>query len=87
MVLRVTVKAQYGVRAVCLVRGLSRRSFWHDFPDVEQARNEAISITPKVVCGLIRLALERGWEPEVSRSNFNLAVDRDVVRALAEDKS
>src|SRR5579872_3624195 len=68
--LRVSFRAQFGSRSVCLVRGLTNRSFWHDYPEIEKMRAAAISITPKIVCDLIRLAHRKGWEPEKSKSNF-----------------
>jgi hypothetical protein len=82
--LRVSFHAQFGNRSVCLVRALTNRSFWHDYPEIEKMRSAAISITPKIICGLIRLAHREGWDPEVSKSSFELSANRDVVRALAE---
>lgn len=83
--LRVSFRAQFGSRSVCLVRGLTNRSFWLDYPQIEAMRAAAISITPKVVGGLIRLARQKGWDPDASKSNFELSIDREVERAL-EDK-
>ena len=77
--LRISFRAQFGTRSFCLVRGLTNRSFWQDYPDIEAMRAAAISITPGIVCGLIRLAHNEGWNPDASKSNFELAVDREEL--------
>jgi hypothetical protein len=84
--LQISIRAQFGSRSVCLVRGLTNRSVWHDYPETEKMRAAAISITPKVVCGLIRLAQRDGWDPGASNSNFELSADLDVIRALGADE-
>src|SRR5437868_13297718 len=81
--MRVSFRAQFGSRSVCLVRGLTNRSFWQDYPEIEKMRAAAISITPKIVCGMIRLARQAGWDPDASRSNFELSLDQEAVRGLA----
>ena len=83
VLLRISFRAQFGSRSVCLVRGLTNRSFWHDYPEIEKMRSAAISITPAIICELIRLAHREGWNPNVSKSNFEFAANREVVQALA----
>ena len=85
--LDISFRAQFGTRSACQVRGVTNRSFWQDFPEIEQIRAAAISITPKVVCELIRLAHRKGWDREASRSNFELLADREMVRAFSESVS
>jgi hypothetical protein len=80
--LRVTFRALYGTRSVCLVRGVTNRSYWHDYPDVESMRERSISLTPRVVCELVRLAHRAGWAPATVRSNFRVDVTRDDIRAI-----
>ena len=80
--LRITIRALFGNRSVCLVRGVTNRSFWHDYPYVEQMRKESISVTPKVVCGLISRAHSEGWNPEGSRTNFEMFTNKESIRAL-----
>jgi hypothetical protein len=82
--LRVTFRAEFGARSVCLVRGLTNRAYWQDHSEFEKYNATVISITPQIVCGLIRLAHQAGWDPEASKSNFEFLADRDVVRALAK---
>jgi hypothetical protein len=48
-------------------------------------RAAAISITPKIICELIRHAHQAGWDPDLSKSNFELSGDRDSIRALGAD--
>jgi hypothetical protein len=85
--LRVSFRAQFGTRSVCLVRGLTNRCFWQDHPEIKEMRAASISITPRIVCGLIHLALREGWAPDASKSNFELSVNRDVIRMLAASAS
>ena len=82
--MHVAFRAQFGSRSVCLVRGLTNRSFWHDYPNVEQMREQAISITPLVISALIRLAHQSGWNPAASKSNFELQADRELIRKIAD---
>ena len=38
VLLRVSFRAKFGSRSVCLVRGLTNRCFWHDYPETEKMR-------------------------------------------------
>jgi hypothetical protein len=79
--MRVTFRAQFGTRSVCLVRGITNQSFYESSREEMKKR---ISITPKVVCEMIRAAHRAGWDPEGSRTNFEWIVDREVVRTVSE---
>ena len=81
--MRISFRAHFGNRSVCLVRGVTNRSFWHDYPEVEQMRKDSISVTPKVVCALIAQAHSAGWNPETSKTNFELVVSKESIRELA----
>jgi hypothetical protein len=81
--LRVTFRADFGTRSACLVRGLKSRSYWQDYGEFEKFLAARISITPQIVCGLIRLAHQAGWDPVASKSNFEYQADRDIIRSLA----
>jgi hypothetical protein len=87
VLLRVSFRAGFGNRSVCIMRGLTNRSFWHDFPEIERIRATAISITPRVVCELIRMAHQTGWNPVVSKSNFEFLADREIVRSAVQSAS
>jgi hypothetical protein len=78
--LRVSFRAEFGSRSVCQVRGLSNRSAWHDYPE-ETSR---ISITPRIVCELIRIAHLHGWDPVGSKSNIEIALNQELVQALVD---
>jgi hypothetical protein len=80
--LRVSFRALFGSRSVCLVRGLTNRSFWHDYPNLDKMRSESISLSPKVVCVLIRRAHSEGWSPETSKSNFEMLATKETIRAI-----
>ena len=81
--LHVAFRALFGNRSVCLVRGLTNRSFWHDYPAIEEMREKSISITPKIVCDLVRLARRSGWSPESCKSNFEFLATKDDIRVLS----
>jgi len=81
--LRIAIQADFGHRSYCIVRGVTNRSFWHDYPNVELMRENSISVTPRVVSNLIALAHSEGWNPEVSKSNFELFATRETIRGLA----
>jgi hypothetical protein len=78
----VSFRALFGSRSVCLVRGVTNRSFWHDYPDVEKMISESISLSPKVVCVLIHRAHLEGWNPERSKSNFEMFATKETIRAI-----
>jgi len=79
--MRVTFRAQFGTRSVCLVRGITNQSSYESSP---QEMKKRISITPKVVCEMIREAHRAGWDPVGSRTNFEWVVDREVVREICQ---
>ena len=70
--LRISIRAHFGTQSFCTVRGITNRSFWHDYPDIKEMRGIAISITPRYVCALIAWAHSSGWNPDVSKSNCEL---------------
>ena len=80
--LRISFRALFGSRSVCLVRGVTNRSFWHDYPNVEKMRSESNSLSPKIVCVLIRRAHLEGWSPETSKSNFEMFATKETIRAI-----
>ncbi len=81
VLMRVTFRAQFGTRSVCLVRGITNQSAYESSREEMKKR---ISITPRVVCEMIRQAHRAGWDPVGSRKNFECAVDREVVRGICE---
>jgi hypothetical protein len=82
---RVTLRAQYGTRSVCIVRGFENLDQWSyawlkpDFVPID-----VIAITPGVVCRLIKWAHQAGWNPAEVKSNVELRVSADDVRRLLE---
>lgn len=80
--LHVTFRALFGYRSCCLLRGLVNRSYWHDYPNIEQMRAQSISLTPRIVCELVRLAHSKGWKPETDKANLELDATDDDFRTL-----
>ena len=80
--LRISIRAHFGNRSFCLVRGVTNRSFWHDYPDIEEMRKASISIGPRQACGFVALAHSMGWKPEASKSNFELQATKEIIRAI-----
>ncbi|WP_254512924.1 hypothetical protein [Anatilimnocola floriformis] len=76
----VSFRAEFGNRSVCQVRGLTNRSFWHDYPE----NTPRISLTPKIVCQLIRYAHVQGWDPVGSKSNMELSADQELLHTLED---
>ncbi len=75
--LRVVVRADFGTRSFCTINGLSNREYWHDYPDWNPAA--CISLTPGVVCQLIRYTRTQGWEPTESRTNVVFSLDNSAI--------
>lgn len=80
--LRVTIQAGYGTHSFCTVKGLLNRSYWHDYPDIEEMRQRAISITPAVVCHIIRHALNTEWKPKTEKANRTILLDNQFLATL-----
>jgi hypothetical protein len=80
--LRISIRAHFGTRSFCTVRGVTNRSYWHDYPYIEEMRKIAISIAPRHVCALVAWAHSKGWDPIASKSNFELLANREDIRAL-----
>jgi hypothetical protein len=79
--LRVTFRAEFGTRSFCLVRGLTN-NYYYNYYSFYPDPMPMISVTPKIICKLVELAHQRGWDPESSKSNFDLPVDWETIRAL-----
>lgn len=80
--LRISIRALFGHQGFCVVRGLTNRLFWHDYPNVGEMRVASISVGPRELCGLIALARSAGWDPVTSKSTFELAATRDTICGL-----
>jgi hypothetical protein len=79
---RISMRANFGKRSFSLVRGVTNRSFWDDYPYIEEMRKVSISLTPRIVCRLIALAHARGLSPETSKSSFQFVATRETIRAI-----
>ena len=80
--LRVTATAEFGTGSTCMLEGLTNREFWHDYPDCNP--EEAISITPKTVCDLIRHARSHGWDPITSKSNARIQLNNEIMSQISK---
>ncbi|QDU46031.1 hypothetical protein Mal52_45280 [Symmachiella dynata] len=80
--LRITIRAEFGNRSFCSVTGLVNRSFWHDYPAIEEMRKRSISITPSVVCKIIRHVRKGMWQPDQESANRNYEIDNEVLASL-----
>jgi len=78
--LDITFRALFGNRSVCLVRGVTNRSYWQDYPAIDEMRARAVSVTPKVAYYLVRIAHARGWNPETCKSNFEMNASKADIR-------
>ena len=81
--LSVAIKAEYGSHSLCLIKGMVNREYWNDYPNFDHAKT--FSITPRVICGLIRHALKNGWDPVGSKSQCNIQLDNKVLLAIIAD--
>ncbi|MEM9940488.1 MAG: hypothetical protein AAF939_02785 [Planctomycetota bacterium] len=80
--LGVAIKADYGLRSLCLIRGTVNRSYWMDYPDFDP--NKSFSITPRVVCDLIRFAIANVWSPATSKSQMEFRVDNQKLSSIIQ---
>ena len=78
--LRVIVQAGYGHESLCVIAGMVNRDYWMDFPDNDL--DKTFAITPRVICELIRYALNNGWAPTESKSQSQVKLDNDGLFAI-----
>ena len=78
--LRVIVQAGYGHESLCVIAGMVNRDYWRDFPDYDP--ENTFSITPRVICELIRFALTNGWSPTESKTQTMVELDNDGLFAI-----
>ena len=80
--LRVVAQADYGHESLCVISGMVNRDYWMDFPDNDMEKTFAI--TPRVICELIRYALNNGWDPNKSKTQASVELDNDRLFAIME---
>ena len=73
--LRVIIQACYGYESLCVIWGMVNRDYWLDFPDFDIEKT--FSITPRVICELVRHALENGWSPTESKTQVQIELDNE----------
>jgi len=78
--LRVIIQADYGLESLCVIAGMVNRDYWYDFPDIDIEKTFAI--TPRVICELIRYALDNGWSPAESKTQASIVLDNDGLFAI-----
>ena len=80
--LRVVAQADYGHESLCVISGMVNRDYWMDFPNNDMEKTFAI--TPRVICELIRYALNNGWDPNKSKTQASVELDNDRLFAIME---
>ncbi len=84
--LRVTVRADFGSRSNCTIKGLRNYDYYHNYGywDAEafSEASDTISITPRLIASLIRYARDSGWSPEASKSNHQLDITNLDAKSL-----
>jgi hypothetical protein len=80
--IRVTIRADYGHRSVCIFRGFTNLEYWFNYGEYDPEK--VIAITPRVIADLIRFAHTQGWDPDRSKSNVEIEADNSVIRQLME---
>lgn len=83
--LRVVIRAEYGTRSFCTIRGLENDTRLAHL--VGNTSNlEPIEITPLTITRLIEAAHERGWNPSEDRTNFEMMIDNEEFLAIARSR-
>jgi hypothetical protein len=87
--LRITIRADFGHRSFCTIRGLRNYERWWNYgywmkADYSEstARANQISVTPHLIAELIRLAHERGWNPDDCKTNHELQIENSEAKTL-----
>jgi hypothetical protein len=84
--LRVTIRAEFGTRSYCTIRGLRNVGYYHNYgywnDEMFSEASDTISITPRLISSLIRYARNNGWSPESSKSNERLEITNLDAKSL-----
>jgi hypothetical protein len=78
--IRVIIQAEYGLRPRCVVGGMVNREYWLDFPNNDMERT--FTITPRVICEIIRYSLSNGWDPNTMKTQAAIELDNDGLFAI-----
>jgi hypothetical protein len=84
--LRVTIRATFGNRSYCTIKGLHNVDYYHNYgywdDETFSEASDTISITPRLIAALIRYARNNGWSPENSKSNLQLGITNLEAKLL-----
>ena len=80
--LNVAVRAEYGTKSLCIIEGMANREYWSDYPNYDPSRT--FSITPRVICEIIRHALQNGWDPNERKSDIRIQLNNEGLRKLID---
>jgi hypothetical protein len=88
--LRVTIRADFGHRSFCTIRGLRNFDYYYNYGDwacgESTETNSAFAITPRMAAALIRHARRNGWSPETCPANHEIELTNvDAIALLARD--
>lgn len=81
--LRLTIRAAFGTRSFCTFNGLQNFDYYHNYGNWDDI--DSISITPRMVCSLIRYARRNGWELDSSKSNHQIDLTNQDAKSLLTD--
>lgn len=84
--LRVTLRAFFGTRSFCTLRGLTNFAYYYNYgywndPNYNES-SDVISVTPRMLAALVAFARENGWAPETEKSNVELTVSNETAKSL-----
>lgn len=75
------VQHQNGMGAQLTASGLTTRDFWLDFSDGPRESDEYLILKPRHIEKLIRLGIQRGWQPEDAGLPFRIDVSKEEINA------
>ncbi|MEM8945479.1 MAG: hypothetical protein AAGD11_09860 [Planctomycetota bacterium] len=68
-------------RAKLLIKGITSRDYWIDFPDIEKYSDRALTLTPKSIVAVIRHCIAEGWEPD-GTGQTNVQLDNSKLESI-----
>jgi hypothetical protein len=81
--IHVTLRAEYGTRSFCLIRGLTNFHYWsYDWWSANAVCPEPVAVTPRVLSRLIPWAHDARWNPADSKSNCHLQLSPEECRQM-----
>lgn len=69
-----------------VVKGITSRRFWHDYPNAEQFVDGVFRVTPRIAVTIIRHGISQGWDPK-GKGQTTVELRNGELQAMLDTES